>query len=297
MVRIAVLMTCHDRCELTSRCLRSVIKAATSYNKQKISLDYFITDDACTDGTADAAMSIIDNDRLHIIKADGNAFWAGGMRKAWSAALSEGIWDFYLLLNDDTEVGNNLFDELFNAHDYSIQQYSKPGIYSGNTCSFKDPYTVTFGGKIFKGRIFKRFERLLPSGIPQHTDIVNANILFVSKAVVDNIGIFPSCYVHGAADNDYGFRANRAGFPVLITEGICGSCEADNYVLRDELFKLKNMSIKKRYNYLRFPVHSIMDTLRLSIRWRPTFIPYIIARQLCLFLMPGLLYTIICKRG
>lgn len=281
-MKIAVLLTCFNRKVLTLSCLEHVLKAREAYNvnhNDKIKLSFFLTDDKCTDGTPDAVGDLLQNESLTIISANGNAYWAGGMRLAWNKALEVGCFDFYLLLNDDTDVWPNLFDELLEAHEYSLKNFSVYGIYSGNTTWKNNHSVITFGGKKEYGRFFKKYVRLSPIGIPQKCDIVNANILMVPDAVVKKIGIFPDCYVHGAADNDYGKRAADAGFLVLITANFCGSCDADNYDVDEECAKIKKMNLKQRKKYFNNPVHSIHDIVEFSKRWRTTEVPMIIIRH------------------
>ena len=95
--QIAALLTCHNRRDQTSACLRSLRKqiglAASAFK-----LNVFLVDDGCTDGTVDEALEIWPD--ATIIAGDGNLYWCGGMRKAWEAA-AETDPDFYLLLNDD----------------------------------------------------------------------------------------------------------------------------------------------------------------------------------------------------
>lgn len=276
---IAVLLTCYNRKTLTLSCIEHVIKAREQYNKKNINilkLDFYLTDDNCSDGTADAVSNLLKNEDLTIIKADGHAYWAGGMRLAWKCALDSKIYDFFLLLNDDTDVWENLFYELLEAHEYALKEYGKHGIYSGNTTEKNNHTKITFGGKVKKGIFFKKYVRLFPNGIPQRCDIVNANILLVSNQVVEKIGIFPYCYNHGAADNDYGHRANKNGFPVLITSNFCGGCDADNYDVDKECSMLRQLKLRERIKYFNTPIKSIHDTLEFTKRWRLFHIPSII---------------------
>lgn len=298
-IKIAVLLTCHNRRRLTEACIKSAVKAKEQYNRTVspcIELYFFLTDDACTDDTVKAAIEAVGENEIRIVEADGNAFWAGGMRFSWNKAIETDDFDFYLLLNDDTEVWDNLFDELFACHEYALKFFGRGGIYSGNTSWFNDKSKISFGGKVLGTGFFGRFHRLFPNGEPQKCDIVNANILMVSSNVVDCIGIFPNCYIHGAADNDYGMRANHAGLPVLITSGFCGSCDADNYNYYVEMKKLKAMSIAERIRYFRFPVRSIHDTLEFSIRWRKRMVPIVIVLRLLQILTPSLYYRLFTKK-
>lgn len=278
-IKIAVLLTCFNRKAMTVSCLQRLKRAILLYNEKNnevIDVSIFLTDDKCTDGTPDAVRDSIEGEDLHIIEADGNAFWAGGMRIAWSEAVKKGGFDFYLLLNDDTDVWDNLFDELLSAHMYCIKEFGKGGVYSGNTTWKNDKTRMSFGGKKGNGLIFERFSWVYPNGVPQRCDIVNANILMVAKEVVDDIGIFADCYIHGAADNDYGMRANKAGFPVVITGGYCGSCDADNYDHRQECEILSRMSLAQRKKYFANPVHSIHDKYEFTKRWRKPFVPVVL---------------------
>ena len=298
-INIAVLLTCFNRKDLTISCLSNLKHALLAYNstfKNNICISVFLTNDGCTDGTPEAVRQCLEGEVLHIIEADGNAYWAGGMRLAWECAIKNGSFDFFLLLNDDTDVWNNLFEELFAAHDYCKKMYSKGGVYSGNT-TWKSDYTKrSFGGRKASGFIFKRFYRLYPNGVPQRCDIVNANILMVSREVVDAIGIFPKCYWHGAADNDYGMRANKAGFPVVITSGYCGSCDADNYNLKQECAKISNMTFSQRAEYFSKPTHSVHDQLEFSMRWRKVFVPVILFAYFLHRYIPSL-YAFLLKKS
>jgi GT2 family glycosyltransferase len=108
MPNIAVLLTCFNRKDKTIACLKSLLLTIENYNHNatdKLNLSIFLTDDACTDGTAKAAKEICQEEDIHIIKGNGNLYWAGGMRMAWNEALKhKQTWNFFLLLNDDTTL-------------------------------------------------------------------------------------------------------------------------------------------------------------------------------------------------
>lgn len=294
---IAVILTCFNRREKTTRCLKHLFMAKDNYNKgiNKISLAIYLTDDGCTDGTANAVRRICKNEELHIIKGNGNCYWAGGMRLAWLEALKDKTrWEFYLLLNDDTIVKNNVFDELFYTHDFSISTYGLPGIYSGITCEEFNNANITYGGNIFASKIKGSSIRLKPSKKPQMVDETNANILFVSSKVVETIGIFHDKYVHSCADYDYCMETKKNGFPTLLTANICGYCEYDHSSEGEEIRKLMGMTFAQRKKYMSSPIHSDMDYLLYVKRNIPC--KYLISwtlRKIRLYL-PAL-YYIICK--
>ena len=300
MINIATILTCFNRKAKTIRCLTELFRVLDVYNfnsKENIDLSIFLTDDACTDGTVEAIAEVCKNRDLHIIKGNGNCFWAGGMRLAWREAMKQhDKWDFYLLLNDDTTVMDNVFDELMECHEYALTHYGKVGVYSGCTCDEKKSDIISYSGDVMNPQT-KGWNRLLPDGTPQMVDMTNANILLVAKQVVDTIGIFYDGYIHGAADQDYGMMARRANFPVLITAHACGYCEYDHIEEKDVCKKLMNMSLKERKAYIYKPNHSDKDYLLFIKRNMPKRYPVSkILRAIRLYL-PTLYYRICVFRG
>lgn len=288
-VNIAVIITCFNRKDKTTACLTHLFTACDSYNRlhgsSPIELSVYLTDDGCTDGTADAARKACAGQDLHIIQGNGQCYWAGGMRLAWNEALKEkGKWAFYLLLNDDTIVYPDVFDRLFQAHRFALDTYHRPGLYSGITCDINNPSTITYGGEIFKGKIQADGEKVTTDASPKAVDQTNANILLVSKEIVDDIGIFHDGFIHGSADYDYSMQARRHGYPVMVTADVCGACEYDHLSGKDELAKLGSMTLSERMKYMKNPVRSDHDYLLYIKRNMPhKYLASIILRKIRLF--------------
>ena len=61
-IKIATIITCFNRKNKTTSCLAHLFEATNNYNIQHsqspIELAIFLTDDGCTDGTADAVKNI-----------------------------------------------------------------------------------------------------------------------------------------------------------------------------------------------------------------------------------------------
>lgn len=264
-MKIAVILTCFNRKKQTISCLEQLYKSVEEYNrnnKEYIELSVFLTDDGCTDGTSDAIRENFTDKDITILKGNGNLFWAGGMRLAWKNAIRTGNkWDFYLLLNDDTDLMDCTWNELMNAHQYSLANYGKGGVYSGITSAKSDHGKMTYGGNIWINKLLAKSQRLKPTGTPQRCDMTNANILLVSNEVVTKIGIFSEAYTHGIADYDYSIRANKNGFPVLVTANFCGRCENDHKSKDDIIKTVCAMSLKERKRYFKHPLHSNKDYL------------------------------------
>ena len=295
--KIAVILTVHNRREKTVKCLRSLYYAYQHNKEQKkperYVIDVFITDDGCTDGTNEAIREEFASHNITIVEGDGNLYWAGGMRKAWSYAMSiNKEWDFYLLLNDDVELMPNVFEELFNAHRYALENYGKEGIYSGITCDTEDHEKMTYGGDVWVNRFFAKSKRLEPNGIPQLCDVTNANILMVSKSVVEKMGVFYKGYVHGSADQDYSFTARKNGFPVLLTANFCGKCAFDHLNANEEKNKILKMSLKERRRYFKHPLHSSKEQIISEWRMTPWRAPLITLGRFLNLYFPRLYYKL-----
>lgn len=300
-MKIAILLTCHNRREKTEKSLSSLKNALLSFNNTHFSniidLEIFLTDDGCTDGTAEKMQAIVDYCPLNIIKGDGDLFWAGGMRFCWREAMKRhSEWNYYLLINDDTEMMENMFDEMFNAEKYAVDHYGQEGIISGITCSTDDSTKPTYGGEVWSNRLLGTTRRLAPNGKPQMCDFTNANILLVPTKVVDKIGIFIDGFQHGKADYDYSNTARNVGIPVVLTANFCGKCDYDHIDEHAVAKKVMAMSLSERKRYFNTPIHSIKDYLLLVRRTSPLRYPLVwFGRKLNLYL-PRLYYRLSLRR-
>lgn len=301
MTKIAVLLTCFNRKDKTTSCLRHLFAAKEKYASdtgQQLELAIYLTDDGCTDGTAEAAKEVCKGQELHIVKGTGSLYWAGGMRWAWKEAQKDNRkWDFYLLLNDDTIIYDNVFEELMSTHVFAISQFGNGGIYSGITCEIGKPEVITYGGDVYDTPAMGSYHRLRPNGTPQRADQTNANILLVANNVVDSIGTFSNEYIHSAADLDYSLAANKANLPVLVTPHVCGECSFDHTPESEICKRLIKMSLSQRRKYVYAPTHSDKDYLTLIKRQMPQ--KYLMSwtlRKLRLY-TPSIYYKINKMRG
>lgn len=300
-MKIAVLITCFNRKEKTLACLKGMYDSQRLYNEKNtpsIEIEVFLTDDGCTDGTAQAVKEAFAGKSIHILQGTGNLFWAGGMRFAWKEAQKRhGEWDYYFLLNDDTTINAHCFNELMNTEAYSLDHYKQQAVVSGITCSAADPTIITYGGDIIPNKLNGRQIRLGRSSEPQMVDLTNANILLVPKEVVDKIGIFYEGYKHGCADNDYSMLARRKGVPVLITPDACGTCENDHGSKTDFRNKIISMSQKERTAYFNHPIRCNHDYLTFIRRNMPARYPLSWLFRMMLTYCPKLYFRINGARG
>lgn len=302
MISIAVLLTCFNRREQTLSCLRTLYAVQEEFicahtPEEQVSLVVYLTDDGCTDGTSDAIKNEFRNHNINILQGNGNLFWAGGMRVAWNAALRSNVsWDYFLLLNDDTDLLPNFFDELFQTRKYCLNHFGKEGIISGVTAAKSDSDKVTYGGDVWIDRWSARSKRVIPEGTPISVDITNANILLVHSSVVKKIGIFYKGFRHGNADYDYSNHAKKAGFPVLLTGNVCGLCEEDHGTTEQYIEKITSMGLLERYKFYSNPLHSSKDYLCFIRRNAFFRYPFVLAGRILNVLFPQFYFKYYKKR-
>lgn len=298
--KIATILTCYNRKALTVQALQALFEAADAYNRsvsKGVDLEIFLTDDGCTDGTADAVRTTFTGKAINIIPGTGNLFWSGGMILAWNEALkTQEKWDFYLLMNDDTLLYADAFNELFATHAFALEQTGKSGLYSG-VCRSMDEERITYGGMNYNtGSPLGKAVMVIPNGRPQPCLMTNANILLAASNVVKEIGIFDKEYIHCCGDWAYGIRANRAGLPVYITGKACGRCDYDHDSEKEEAAKVTAMTISERKKYFSSPLHSRRDALIFLKKYqRLKFIVLYLSHKLKIYL-PALYYSFSTKR-
>ena len=240
---IAVLLTCHNRRSKTLQCLHSLFGAQLPHT---LKLKIFLVDDGCTDGTGYDVRETFPE--IKVIQGNGSLFWAGGMRMAYEVAKKFKEFEGYLLLNDDVELKPDFFNRITETREYCTKKYGKGGLYSGSTMD-KHSSQISYGGNLLINGIDSPAYRLLePTNLPQPCHLANANILYVDKSVVDEIGFFDDHFTQSFADYDFSLRAFKAGFPVYLTPGVCGFCEDEH---GNNWSSSKNL--KKRIQYLKSP--------------------------------------------
>lgn len=209
--RIAVLMTVHNRRDKTLLCLRNLYMQKLP---KDTSFDVFLTNDGCTDGTPDAIREEFPT--VNIIEGDGNLFWNRGMYRAWEEASRCYDYDFYLWLNDDTL----LFEDVL----LSMIQEAKENpdsVIVGSTHSTSDPKLITYGG-LLNGR------KLHPNGLLQRCETFNGNIVLIPKSIFKLIGNLDYTYVHSIGDVDYGWMVTRAKKAIFVSCNYRGVCDSNS---------------------------------------------------------------------
>lgn len=278
-LEIAAILTCFNRKEKTICCLRKLYRSV-SLVKESISLSVYLTDDGCTDGTADIVH--LEFPDVNILKGTGSLYWAGGMRLAWNEALKK-HWDYFLLLNDDTFVFDNIFVQFIKMKSYCDDLFPLGALIVGATCN-KAMTQTTYGGNIYINHFFATSKRLDVNGKYQFCDFANTNIMFVPYRIVKKIGIFDSVFIHGIADYDYSIIARKNGFFICLSESYWGICENEH---NDLYVNFSNKCFAERKKYLYSPVGlAFKDKLYFEKKHRLWRLPLIYISGYCKILLP-----------
>ena len=220
--RVAALLTCHNRRELTVACLER-LEQQQDHDAQ---VDVVVLDAASQDGTAQAVADRFGN--ATVLRGHADLFWARGMHVAFRHAVNAGTYDFYLWLNDDTFLDSDSLARLVQTHRKLRSQRTEPLIVAGATRD-GDTGELTYGGiRRSEHGSPLRFERVpTPAAHPMAVDTMNGNCVLISREVVDRIGIIDPKFFHALADFDYGLRARAAGCSVFLAPGTIGTCQAN----------------------------------------------------------------------
>lgn len=244
-VHLAVLMTCHNRVSSTTKSI-GALKAQEALNAQ---IDLFLVDDGSNDGTARAVSDMLPG--ATVITGDGNLFWCGGTRLAFSHAMQKD-YDFYLWLNDDTLLYPDAIQQLVATYHEAAAQAGKALIVVGST---KDPETGTFsygGWQSRRGKLGTHSWEKTPPENSRWTfcDTFNGNCVLIPREVVQRIGNLDQVFRHSMGDLDYGLRAKKSGCQIVIAPGYMGECKDND---GSGLWTDRNLPIQLRWAKLLGP--------------------------------------------
>lgn len=233
-MKIAVLLTVHNRCKKTLSCLKTFF-SQKGYNKDVF--DVYLVDDGSDDGTQGEVQRSYPD--VHIIQGDGNLFWNRGMLLAWKTAKKTYNYEGYLWLNDDVVLNPDALESL------AYYEQKLPGsIIVGAMCSMLNDDEITYSGYINK-----RAHMVNPQKQPQQCDCFNGNFVYVPRNVCDKIGLLDPFFRHSCGDFEYGYRAKKAGISSYVIP-VVGKC--DRNPGNPKWQNLKN-NIKERLRLLYLP--------------------------------------------
>jgi GT2 family glycosyltransferase len=243
-MKLAVLLTVHNRREITLSCLQALFAATLPKN---VEMEVYLTDDGSKDGTAQAVSDAYPG--VIVIHGDGSLFWNGGMRLAFGEALKKG-YDYYLWLNDDTKLLVHALESMLYTSKLLQDRQVKPAIVVGTTV---DAVTreATYAGRNSHSRLRPfYFDLVVAEKEPVECDTLNGNFVLIPSEVAKRVGNLDPIFTHGIGDFDYGLRARAAGCSVWVNPGAIGYCKwnPDKQVQSSKLSeRIKGVLHPKKY--------------------------------------------------
>ncbi len=240
-MKIATLITCHNRKAKTIACLDALF---TNDLPKDYSLEIFLVDDGSTDGTEQAVRGSYP--KVNIIKGDGNLYWNGGMRVAFAAAMEQGF-DYYFWLNDDTLLYPTAIATLLKTEQSIMFKQKLSALIVGSTQD-KPGGKTTYGGKKLVSQWHPlKYQQITPSDEPIACDTMNGNCVLIPHSMTQVLGNLDEAFIHTIGDIDYGLRARMNGFKIFVMPGYAGLC-SHNPV--ENSFADKTLSMRERLNRL-----------------------------------------------
>lgn len=236
ITNVSVVLTCHNRKEKTVRCLRNIIQA-NSVKSGKYEINIYVCDDASTDGTTEAISQL--SDSIHIVRGNGDLFWARGMAKAMAEAEKSNA-DFYLMVNDDVEFFPDMLDIMLDSY------YSVEGKLHAVVGSTKDKETGkhTYGGLLWNGKAIKEVTTpVIPSKPCKICNKTNWNCFLIPKKLYEIVGKVDDYYEHSWADFDYSLRLTRMGYKIYVAYDYIGFCSRNTI---KDTWSDTNLTVRER---------------------------------------------------
>lgn len=218
--RITAVLACHNRKAKTLACLDSLAR-------QDLAADVRIVlfDDGSTDGTAQAVGER--HPEATILRGDGAAFWAGGMRTAFAAARTSPA-DFFLWLNDDVRLAPPALRTLLATARDRMAAGDALCLVGG---AVADPLTgrTTYAGirQPHPGRPLRFRPEPPDRTCARRCDTLVGNVVLIPAATAAAVGGIGPDFRHTLGDLDYGLRVKAAGGWVGLAPGHLGTCLRD----------------------------------------------------------------------
>ena len=203
---IAIIIINWRKYNLTKNCIQSVFKS--TYVNFKIII---VDNEYQNNGFAEFEK----NDKIHIIKNEKNEGFARANNQGIKYSLKNGF-DYILVLNNDTEIKNNLLYSLIKQSNKLNQKIIQPLIlnYDGTKIWNAGGTINNFFGTFQtnkKGESFKNFKKNM-----DFTDWFTGCCVLIKSEVFNDIGYFDERFFAYYEDVDYSIRLKKMGYSIAL---------------------------------------------------------------------------------
>jgi len=152
-----------------------------------------------------------------IVESGDNRGFSGGNNIGIRYAREKYNPDFFLLLNNDTIVDDNLLDELIKGY----RSNQKIGLVTGKITRYPDTKKIWYGGgdyvKSMCSTKMRGYGQIDDGSYdnPEYVEFAPGCLFFFHKSLIDKIGYMDETYFLYCEDTDYGFRIIENGLKIL----------------------------------------------------------------------------------
>lgn len=261
-LKIAVLVTVHNRADITVRGLSQLATLSTDLLSDA-TFSVFLVDDGSTDNTASRVRDLSLD--LTVVQGTGELYWNGGMVLAYRhARASAKEFDAYMLFNDDVVLDDNFIEfvrEFASSQDrILVGALREPG-----------SRAISYSGYRRRGRLrpFGDFVQATIDADLVRVDTFNANVVLIPGGAFERLGGLDPGYTHACGDFDLGLRAAGIGVDSYVFGTPIGECS------RNQAFddRVRMSDFRTRWDLLFGYAYGPRSYLRFAWRhgWRPVF--------------------------
>lgn len=206
---ISIILVNYNGKEYNEQCIESLFESTISDRIQIV-----VVDNASADGSLEALeRRFARDDRVHLIALDKNYGFSKANNEGIRWSIKQGI-EYFLLLNNDTEVETYTLENMLNCH------LQTKGIVVPKVLYADRRDTIWCAGGDFTPVIRKAVQRGLnrkddgqfdESGA---CDFANGCVVFLSKEIVDRIGLLDERFFLYYEDTEYSMRASEQDVPI-----------------------------------------------------------------------------------
>lgn len=202
--KVFIIILNYNGQDCLKRCLTSVFKIDYP------NFEVILLDNASEDGSLEMAKK--DFSRAIFIRNNINLGFAGGVNVGIRFALEREA-DYVLLLNYDTLVETNFLTKIIEAG----ESMPSVGILSSLVMNAYNKEIWFAGGKINWLKMKTEHFLVAKDGKPYEVNFLSGCAMAIKASVFLKIGLFDEDYFLYWEDADFGFRAQKAGFKLVLT--------------------------------------------------------------------------------
>lgn len=205
----------------------------------------FVVDNASEDDSVSILKKSLKEDQTLIVSKKNDGY-ANGNNQGIQAAVKEG-YNYFLILNNDTLVTDNLFLQLINF----LQKNPDVGIVGPGICTYENPKILESAGSLVNfntGKIVRLYNSNNVSSIKNkeiNCDYVGGACLAFSKSLIDSIGLIPENYFLFFEETEWCIKAKKNGFKIICLGNSLiihkGSATINHFTGLSEYYTYRNL--------------------------------------------------------